>query len=364
MSVKNYFYGKTLNQKAFTVVELLVVLVIIGVLIGLLLPSMRGSHEAARRMSCGNNFKQLGLAMHNYHAAYNQLPSAMGGTDLGSALVSGNENRLSGLIAMLPFFEQQKLWEEISSSTKFKGVPYPAMGPTPWTAEYTPWRTQILTLQCPSAICDRTGFGVTNYTFCIGDMARGIHEPTLQRGVFTCRTATRFKAILDGTANTIAMAEIGTPVGPAVIGQFAIDQATTFLDNPGLSRDLCDPTRPKSYLSNLSLGKPGRGGRWADGAAGYSLVNTILPPNSPSVAIDGVEAVDGIYSAGSFHQGGCHVLMADGAVKFITDSIDAGNQSLPTLTIEQMANDEVASPYGLWGALGTASSKDEIKDAF
>jgi len=56
--------------------------------------------------------------------------------------------------------------------------------------------------------------------------------------------------------------------------------------------------------------------------------------------------------------------MADGAVKFITHSIDAGNQSLPTLTIEHMTNDEVASPYGLWGALGTASSKDEVKDDF
>lgn len=118
----------------FTLVELLVVITVIGVLVGLLLPAVQAAREAARRMSCSNNFKQIGLGIHNYHSAYKQLPTQGGGTgNWGSygwywesptdpdktnndSLNMFNNYRLSMLVAILPFVEQQALWEQISNS--------------------------------------------------------------------------------------------------------------------------------------------------------------------------------------------------------------------------------------------------------
>ncbi len=108
----------------FTLVELLVVIAIIGVMVGLLLPAVQAAREAARRMTCGNNFKQIGLALHNYHAAYDKLPKGSGGTgtdQLHASIPSSitwaaaNQGRLSGLVQILPFMEQQALWDQISN---------------------------------------------------------------------------------------------------------------------------------------------------------------------------------------------------------------------------------------------------------
>uniref|UniRef100_UPI003563CD6E type IV pilin protein n=1 Tax=Novipirellula sp. TaxID=2795430 RepID=UPI003563CD6E len=75
--------NKVSVKRGFTLVELLVVIAIIGVLVGLLLPAVQAAREAARRMSCSNNFKQIGLAIHNYHSAYNQIPTHGSGTGTG-----------------------------------------------------------------------------------------------------------------------------------------------------------------------------------------------------------------------------------------------------------------------------------------
>ena len=139
------------SRSGFTLVELLVVIAIIGILVGLLLPAVQAAREAARRMSCSNNFKQIGLAIHNYHSAFKQLPTNGTGTRRTPATRNATQdcNRLflSWLVPILPNLEQQGLWDQISNPNKEAtpgqtvqatgGVWFP-MGPCPWQTRYIP----------------------------------------------------------------------------------------------------------------------------------------------------------------------------------------------------------------------------------
>ena len=129
-----------IDRRGFTLVEILVVITIIGVMIALLLPAVQAAREAARRMSCGNNLKQIGLAIHNYHAAYDQLPINGTGTGSNGAIfftnsAARNHERLSWLVGLTPFIESQSLWEQISNPLALPQqaptIVYAAMGPTP-----------------------------------------------------------------------------------------------------------------------------------------------------------------------------------------------------------------------------------------
>ncbi len=420
--------GET-RRRGFTLVELLVVIAIIGVMVGLLLPAVQAAREAARRMSCGNNCKQLGLGVHNYHAAYNTLPMHMGGTNRIQAGVASwfvspggtdrGSNRLilSVFVGLTPFVEQQALWEQISSpnSTDLSlpvttpptpRVPaWPAMGPMPTdennglgagtnmrNTAYAPWMTEVNTFRCPSD--PGTGLpamGRTNYAACLGDAvqfhdqgpynngslqtidaATSISLRATARGVFVTRTKSGLRDILDGTANTIMFGEIATDLGDRAITT-AYKNITDFAmvrNNPLVCRTAAniDPLRPRFWqatATNIAIANQGRGFRWASGCPPYSAMNTILPPNS-EVCLAFGHTGNGMLPPSSRHQGGVHVVMADGAVKFITDSIEAGNSGNGTVTSTGTGNRAPgsASPYGLWGSLGTKASKEVISGDF
>jgi len=382
-------------RRAFTLVELLVVIAIIGVMVGLLLPAVQAAREAARRMSCGNNFKQIGLGLHNYHAAYNKLPSGGHGT-------RQHVGRLNCFVGILPFIEQQALWEQMSSPMQvppgvtatgaFGGI-WPAMGPALHLdlSSYTPWRTQVGTYRCPSDPGQASGgAAVINYGYSIGDaikrnfynthtnwntsppsVGNAFIDKGALRGVFARQAFNGFRDILDGTSNSIAMAEIATYLGDlGVVGGVlsqthwtAVGGADTVGMNPKILNTKRDPLRPQFYIPGSALfltSGQSRGGRWYDALPSMTAVTTILPPNSPSVmGFDsyGTYWEHGVYSASSRHQGGCHVLFADGAVKFITESIDTGNTSARSVS-KDYNNVGIESPYGVWGAAGTIRGKE------
>ncbi len=409
-------------RRGFTLVELLVVIAIIGVLIGLLLPAVQAAREAARRMSCSNNFKQIGLALHNYHSAYKELPMQAGGTgwrdttglpyNFASSLGPPGHNRLelSALVGLTPFMEQQTVWELVANPFRIQngsgaGQFYNPMGPNPAmdlarhsnVGQYDPWVTQIPTYRCPSD--PGTGLpaqGRTNYAVCMGDSlhrtnnglganngsrpgsGRARHVRASCRGVFVARKVMKFRDILDGLANTIAMGEIATDLGD-------YDSTTTSLPvSDVLGIDLrvdaphaiactqsLDPQRPRYWdpmvradIDNRTGPEDRRGYKWARGRPLFTGMNTILPPNKPICTNNNPQNF-GVMPPSSRHQGGAHVLMSDGAVIFITDSIEAGNSSAKPVHRNSQPPDPLPgaeSPFGLWGALGTRANSETIEE--
>ena len=412
------YLGLIMNKRirsGFTLVELLVVIAIIGVLVGLLLPAVQAAREAARRMSCSNNFKQVGLAMHNYHDTFKQLPRHRGGTynvAYGAwpqqPTDFANQYQLSALVGIVPFMEQQALWETISnpsvaeSGGGTKSPPWPSMGPSPDTNEqYIPWVTELQALRCPSDPGrGAPAYGRTNYAVSLGDsyympngdFAPWTHEDTTQdigwpsgrgslRGAFIPRTTTKFRDILDGLSNTVVAGEIATDLGDNDVRTTPVsDQingATDLSNFPLSCRDGRDPLRPlfwQAGLPKVADLHPGEGSRWhrgyqwANAAAIFSGIHTVLPPNSEicmtndasAWSAPATERVMGTVS--SRHPGGAHILMGDGAIKFITDSIEAGNSN--DEPVNPWNAQGVESPYGLWGALGTRASKEIIDGEF
>lgn len=353
------------RRHGFTLIELLVVIAIIAVLVALLLPAVQQAREAARRSQCKNNLKQLGLALHNYHDAYKIFPSSGGGTGWVSS-GTGNWNRLSALVWLTPFMDQAPLWNQISGRLPGGAVGgfYPPMGPEPWDWGYQPWQQQLPTLRCPS---DRysgyTPQAHTNYAFCIGDTITGNNggiewwtpEP---RGMFYYHSKLGVQDCLDGTSNTIAMGERGLSQGDgSVSGNQATQMGTGFFSNPMLCKNMA---LNGFYIPSAKL-TDWPGSRWCDINPSMTGMTTILPPNSASCSEDTWDGQRGIFSATSRHVGGVQVLMCDGAVRFISNNINAGNSAAPDPALGMGAGSPRGpSPYGIWGALGTKNGGEPV----
>lgn len=401
------------RRSAFTIIEMFAVVVLIGMLIGLLLPAVQSSREMARRTSCANNLTQVGLAVHAYHTSFAQLPTPLSGTDGSTVAGMDNDRRLSAFVALTPFLQNEALrrkisnplrkgwknsfatgyysmdeYEETEEASEESLGEWPAGGPEPFTADYEPWNFEIASLRCPSDPgIGSPAFGRTNYAFCFGDgVVTGdsgpfkeingvfVEDPKLReaseaamRGMFVPRVVMRFDDVTDGLSHTLMMAEIATDLGdlskrtcPAVA-----TSANALRDNPIWAREAgyVDIDRPE-FWGTMPAGVVSadvsmrRGYRWADGMPLYTGFNTILPPNREITLSADRDDTWGILPPSSRHQSGIHVCFGDGRIEFIGDTIDAGDSSQPTVYPGSVNPPESASPYGLWGALGTRNTKE------
>ena len=313
-----------LRRRAFTLIELLVVIAIIAVLIALLLPAVQQAREAARRTQCKNHLKQLGLAFHNYHDVMNVFPP--GYTILLAPI--RDHNTKSAFARLLPYLDQAPLFGSIDQDTPmFNG---PAGYDATVQAQNTALAATVLPgFRCPSSPGNPTdnyrypmgafggGFPTANCTFrggrsdysgtsgvrgVFGDIAYNNNQGGDREGAIRAagiRGSTgNMRDITDGTSNTFLLGErtggvlmyYKTQPAPAAVQAFG----------------------------------PTNGGAWADSLAFETWLQGALydgsgnggpcPINCTNIRGNGFH---------SFHTGGCHFLMADGAVRFISENIAA-----------------------------------------
>ena len=269
----------TQKRRGFTLIELLVVIAIIAVLIGLLLPAVQKVREAANRMNCSNNLKQIGLALHGYHDAYQRLPFAAGG------------QLMSVFTAILPHVEQDPIARRYDPSRRPSDPPNREIVSQP-----------LKVYLCPSMPVPRVPPAATNYSS-YGACAGSVYA--------WADTAPAVYGAFDG----IIFRQ--TPANPSPIRLMDITDGTasTFLVGE-MSYNLYDPATGTRDNGNAA---------WPMGYPSCSFGTTYVPMNT-KVIVPTSDPVwrekTGTAAFRSDHAGGCNFVFADGSVRFVRDGID------------------------------------------
>ena len=353
-------------NNGFTLVELLVVIAIIGILIGLLLPAVQAAREAARRMQCTNNLKQLALAVHNYTDVNNNLPGFGWGA---------NQN-YTAHVGILPQIEQGARFQQIygvqDQYYNGTGTDY-----NPYSG-FAAWKGPIDAFVCPSDGRARTGangFAANNYCYSMGDFEDEYYgqDPgatrnkrtffgftasgTKQPGWCIARAA-NWSSCTDGLSNTVLMSERCTSpstdysVADSTIFGGILAAQTSHYYNPSVCLTFRDGRNYANYGSSKPVASQGTYfGYYAHNHARFS---TILPPNSPSCTYDSNPQLDAsLYPATSYHSGGVNVAMADGSVRFVSDTINVDFSDGMTGKLQKDNGYSGKSSFGVWGAMGS-----------
>ena len=319
------------SRTAFTLIELLVVIAIIAVLIGLLLPAVQKVREAAARMKCQNNLKQLGLAMHNHESALGVFPQGR----------NGYPRVVSAPARLLAYVEQENLQKLIDPNGTL------AVGGQNDTAG----KNRVGLFVCPSdpqnGVVNGSAYFGTNYVACNGtgavfDASGNITSHTKipdGNGVFA-QIPVRIADITDGTSNTAAFSESTLGNGAAVTGVPTDPQTIrrVVLEVAGGN----DPT-PTDCQGGNGTWNPRRGEQWINGHFGNTLYNHFYTPNQTAKWDCGNASHNkALTSARSYHSGGVNLLLCDGSVRFVRDSV----------------------PETVWRAVGTRAGGEVVPGDF
>jgi prepilin-type N-terminal cleavage/methylation domain-containing protein len=335
-------------RRGFTLVELLVVIAIIGILIALLLPAVQMAREAARRMSCSNNLKQLGLAIHNYESSFRALPPGA----LAERLPNGQfwTSYLGPHARILPFIEQNNVYGAMNPNTSYGDV-----------ANKAAVGRVIAGFLCPSEIRQEPlahatfgNIGGVNYAFSMGDwyVWNGVGQPNLPcHSAFGINFSRRWRDFTDGVSNTLLMSEVK-------------NYQVTIRDCGSFSQ-INDPNKiPPPNADPLSVCPEYQGSgctvfrnahtQWAEMSVHHNGFTTAWPPNKktpggPNLSEPDVDIISrrerlggptfAAITARSFHPGGVQSLLGDGSTRFTSESLDgfvwralgtvAGGETIP-----------------------------------
>ncbi|MCA9090468.1 MAG: DUF1559 domain-containing protein [Planctomycetaceae bacterium] len=294
----------SLHSRGFTLIELLVVIAIIAILIALLLPAVQQAREAARRSQCKNNLKQIGLALHNYHDTHRVFPPGWitpgganpFGTTFGSACPGTTNSAAVGsgpwTVLVLPFLDQVNLYSQFDSNRTIAWANQ--TGYTGDPLNWTVWQTRVGVYTCPSdpRSTDQENLGCYYGVMGGGTYACGSGTPLRvmdNDGILHANSRNSFHNITDGSSNVFLVGESKY--------QLSAREA---------------PTKPNGWGSAGVTGSAGVSGVVA---STRNQINTVIPLASRNHA-------DQSQHFGSFHVGGCHFLMADGAVRFVSENVD------------------------------------------
>jgi len=291
-------------QRGFTLIELLVVIAIIAILVALLLPAVQQAREAARRSSCKNNLKQIGLALHNYHDTHNVFPPGFVYNQ------NGTPHPEWGWSAMiLPFVEQASLYDALDIKvTPRDNVTDPDL-----------LTTVINTYRCPSDTAPdindtRDSHGAANYVGNHGvedglnDANDGTYQMSLnsQSGIFGRNSKVRMRDITDGTSNTIAVGERAWEISNDSGGK---DRCAAGIWTGANNSSFCD-TCDKAVAA-------------ITGITGIGINETSMDRVTTSPAPDtAADTFSCRRSFSSLHKGGAQFLLMDGSVRFLSENID------------------------------------------